>query len=787
MNPNVYFARTAQPAYNSFSCLAPAVAHGVRCMPNPAKLKELLDKQAALRKKIKEAERLAGTGAGYGRHRDAAAERSRKKSEAGREIGPLPPVKDPERKELCGLDLKLYAETYFPGRFFLRWSAAHLEALTILQSTALDGGCFAFGMQRGGGKTTLAEVAVLWAISYGWRRYGLIIAANEDPLAVDILKSIKGEIETNDLLLEDFPEICYPVRRLEGIHHRAGGQTLDGERTLIEFTAHGIRLPRVAGSPCSGSVIEAVGMTAAIRGRKFRAHDGKQIRPDFVLLDDFQTRESAKSFTQTRDRLAIIKGDILGLAGPKTKIALVAPCTVIYKGDGADQLLDPEKNPRFNGRRTKRLIEWPRNMDLWDEYSQVRALRSESAATAFYAQNRQAMDECALVSWEDRFKPDELSALQGAMNDYYDDPRSFFAESQLEPLDDMAATAKELNADEIKNRLTNVSRGLVPREATTLVAFIDVGQSCHWWAVAALDQQFTGSVIDYGPFPLQNRNYFDARDARPALTDLYPGLTDPQLVYASLKDLVPKIMGRSWLRHETGAPMKVERLLIDCGKWTDAVHQFCRECPGYSPLLMPSKGYATSSNTRPMNEWARKPGEKVGWNWRITAGAGGSRGRFVLFDPDQWKTFLSERLTTPPGGPGALMLFGSRPDDHELLAAHLTAEVCTEITIQKTGRTFDKWAERPDRRDNHLFDVFTGLMVCASTLGLTWGSIGATRQGEMQPAPPTPLKYADVRIRHSPTAKPANTPPEPAATAAPPPLRYADVRGARETARRPTR
>jgi hypothetical protein len=252
-------------------------------------------------------------------------------------------------------------------------------------------------------------------------------------------------------LLEDFPEICYPIRCLEGIHHRANGQTLDGKRTLIEFTAQGIRLPRITGSPSSGSVIEAVGITAAIRGRKFRGHDGRQIRPDFVLLDDFQTRDSAKSFIQTRDRLAIIRGDILGLAGPKTKIALVAPCTVIYKGDGADQLLDRDKYPRFNGQKTRRLIQWPANMDIWDEYSQIRTLKGEKEATNFYTANRAQMDEGAVVSWPDRFKPDELSALQGAMNDYFDDPRSFFAESQGEPLDEVIATATELEPEEIKN------------------------------------------------------------------------------------------------------------------------------------------------------------------------------------------------------------------------------------------------------------------------------------------------------------------------------------------------
>jgi hypothetical protein len=68
---------------------------------SPEKLKELEEKQAQLKKKLLEVKRLSDGCADYAKHRQAAAERSRKQSESGRDIGPLPPVDDPERKELC--------------------------------------------------------------------------------------------------------------------------------------------------------------------------------------------------------------------------------------------------------------------------------------------------------------------------------------------------------------------------------------------------------------------------------------------------------------------------------------------------------------------------------------------------------------------------------------------------------------------------------------------------------------------------------------------------------------
>ena len=670
--------------------------------------------------------------------RDRLNRRARERRAAVQEIGPLPDVADPDRRELCRDDLELFLLTYLGNRFFWPWSTAHRHAIATMQGCVIDGGLYALAFPRSDGKTTLAEGCVLWALLNGWRRYALVIAANEKPLAVKILASLKFTLETNDLLLADFPEVCYPLRKLERQPNRAKGQLLNGVPTRIEFTKEGIRLPTVEGSRCSGSILEAVGMTAAIRGRKALGPDGTPFRPDLIIPDDPQDRASAKSPTQTADRIAIIRGDVLGLVGPDTSLAVIMPLTVIYPNDLADQFLDREKNPQWNGTRTKRLEVWPTNRDLWDEYARVRAdgFRAGDGGRAgneFYAAHREAMDAGAVVSWPDRVKRGDLSALQGAMNRWIDDPREFFAEDQNDPVTDTNTAARELDCDALARRLSGVPRGQVPREATRLVAFIDCGATVLYYAVAAVDDRFAGSLIDYGAYPAQNRPHFDAVDARPSLKDVFPGHTDPQLVYAGLKALTALVVGREYPRHGSGSGVKVERCLVDAGWQADAVHQFCRESP-YAPLLYPSKGYATTSNARPMNEWARKPGERVGWNWRLTSVTGANRGRFVLFDPDQWKGFLADRLTTPPGGAGALMLFGDRADAHGLLGSHLTAEYATPVTYR--GRTFDKWSPRPDRRDNHLLDCAAGVLVAASVQGATWSDAPGGPTEPVKPAAP---------------------------------------------------
>jgi hypothetical protein len=51
------------------------------------------------------------------------------------------------------------------------------------------------------------------------------------------LESIKTELDANDLLLADYPEVCHPIQALDGIANRCNGQLYQGERTHIGWTA----------------------------------------------------------------------------------------------------------------------------------------------------------------------------------------------------------------------------------------------------------------------------------------------------------------------------------------------------------------------------------------------------------------------------------------------------------------------------------------------------------------------------------------------------------------------
>lgn len=275
-------------------------------------------------------------------------------------------------------------------------------------------------MPRGSGKTSIAECACLWATLYGHREFVCLIGASEVQ-AVEMLDSIKMELDGNDQLEEDFPEVCYPIRCLDGIANRCSGQLYKGERTHISWTANEIVLPTIPDSKASGAIIKVAGITGRIRGMKYKRADGKTVRPSLVVLDDPQTDESARSLSQCATRERILAGAVLGMAGPGKKISGIMPCTVIRPDDMADRILDRERHPQWQGERTKMVYRFPANETLWEEYAEVRAegLRNDQAlkaATEFYQEHRDAMDEGAAIAWPERYNHDEASAIQHALD-----------------------------------------------------------------------------------------------------------------------------------------------------------------------------------------------------------------------------------------------------------------------------------------------------------------------------------------------------------------------------------
>ena len=654
--------------------------------------------------------------------RSRALEREHRLSAAVRDIGDLPAVVKPERRDACGKSLRLFCETYGAASFNLAWSPDHLRVIDKIEVIIRSGGTMALAMPRGSGKTTIIEFATIWAILYGYRRYVVPIAAT-DPLADKMLDSIKSELTNNPLLMEDFPEVCQPIRRLEGISQRAKGQTYQGVPTNILWGTDAIRLATIPGSVSAGAVLNTKGITGSIRGMREKNADGSTMRPDLVLIDDPQTDQTARSAMQTLKREAVINGAIMGLAGPGKKIAGLMACTVIIPDDLSDRFLSHDRYPQWEGERTKMLVSEPKNIDLWKQYEVLQAKsynegRRGSDATEFYINNREEMDEGAEVSWPERHNEDEVSGIQHAMNLKIKDPVMFASEYQNEPLTLEGESKEIVSAEDILEKMNGMSDGEVPQECTHLTGFADIQGEAIYWMVMGWTESFSGSIVAYGTLPKQPVAYYENANLPRKLSDVFgDDLSLEARLFAGLRALEEHVLARVWRRYD-GVEIDFDRFAIDAnwGDSTNVVYQFCRES-AFSHILAPSHGQGFRAINKPMSQIRPKPGERSGLEWRLVAG-GERNQKHLLYNTNFWKSFSHQRLAVPRGGPGCVTIFGKdkvQKRAHQMLADHITAEY--PVRTEAKGRIVDEWQVRPGKPDNHFFDCYVGCCVTASMVG----------------------------------------------------------------------
>lgn len=644
--------------------------------------------------------------------------------EASRGIGDLPPCADVQRREACRTSLRLFIETYCrtADKFNLPWASFHLEVLRKLQGAITTGGLFAMALPRSSGKTALTERAILWALLYGYRHYVVCIADGKQA-ALEILDTVQMEIESNELLQADFPEVCYPIKQLGGVQQRAAGQTYHGWPTNIVWGSSGtIVLPTIEGSASSGGILVTAGLNSRLRGMKHTTADGAEYRPDFVFLDDPQNDRSANSASQTDKRLKIVRGTVLGLAGAGKKLAGVMACTVIRQGDLADTLLDRKQSPEWNGVRYSLLESMPTNDALWSQYHEIwadsqRRGNGIADATAFYASHRREMDEGALASWPERYEHDEISAIQYAMDKLYQAKDAFFAEYQNQPVTQEQTDTLSVKPSDVIAKISGVKRRIVPADATRIVAYIDVQKGVLPYMVTAFADTGTAYVIDYGTYPEQPSPYWTMGDLQRSYMQRGMGLEGA--LTAALEALCSKLLDTAWIRQD-GAEMHIGRCLVDAawGMSTPTVLAYCQRST-WAGVLMPSFGRSLTADKKPFSEYHKQAGQTIGDFWLVTKHRTGIR--VIEIDVNSAKSLWRQRLLTPMGDKGSWQVFGAQHDNltieyHKCLADQL----CAEYAIPTTGRNrvVEVWHLYAGR-DNHYLDCAAGCYAAASEQGMS--------------------------------------------------------------------
>ena len=435
---------------------------------------------------------------------------------------------DPPRERQIARDereksLLDWIQYYGRSTFTSPFSRNHLKAIAALEAAIREGGQIAFAMPRGEGKTSLCRWTAIYCQATGLRQFIVILAATE-PLAVKLLEEIKDEWRDNEWLDEDYPHITTPMRKAEGkplkakqmlwrdftplgLSIKAGEMVLPTSTDEGQPNGRGGKVTRASAVPykSNGGRLISSGLTGAFRGVRAKLRDGRIIRPDFVLIDDPQSRESATSDAQCMMRERIIMGDVLGLAGPQSRITVVMPGTIIRRGDLMHRFLDHEIHPEWQGMVTQAVVRWPDAQEtLWKEYQRLYKAGLSSgdgieAAREFYISNREAMDKGAVLSWEHRIHPGDISPLQTIQHELIKFGDQFDSEFQNAPKAEHQLMLA-LTPDLIMSRAEpDRMAGAVPEWARVIIALTDINPSyALTTAVVAFGEYQRAAVLWYG-------------------------------------------------------------------------------------------------------------------------------------------------------------------------------------------------------------------------------------------------------------------------------------------------
>jgi phage terminase large subunit-like protein len=145
----------------------------------------------------------------------------------------------------------------------------------------------AFIAPRDAGKSTwLFKILPMWAAAHGHVKF-VAAFADSGPQAKKHLSSFKRELESNQLLQMDFPDICVPLKR-------RGNVNVSDTQDLYQAQ--------------SGFVFAAGGADVSVLGMKV-----EDKRPDLLILDDLEPDEASYSEYQMEQRRGTLTDAILPL------------------------------------------------------------------------------------------------------------------------------------------------------------------------------------------------------------------------------------------------------------------------------------------------------------------------------------------------------------------------------------------------------------------------------------------------------------------------------------------
>lgn len=314
--------------------------------------------------------------------------------------------KDPDpgsvAKEWSERDFAFFCRYYLPHYFNLPLAPMHWELGGDIEQMmeGVEGQAEVITWPRGFGKSTTVCVGlILWCICWEKKHYVILIKDSFDQAKLE-LRSVKGELENNEEITEDFGS-------LQGTKWDAG-QIVTSNDVMIEV----------------------LGMGMKIRGRRHG-----QYRPDLIIVDDPESLDTVDSPTQRSKSKRKFHRSVMKAGGPGMDIFAIG--TKLHTDCLIASLI---KTPVFRAREYRAIYEEAERQDLWEQWKKLYVNRADPDrqlnARAFFEAREAEMLRGSRVGWPEGFPYYRLQVLRLGEEDEAGgvEVHSFEAEMQNNPI-----------------------------------------------------------------------------------------------------------------------------------------------------------------------------------------------------------------------------------------------------------------------------------------------------------------------------------------------------------------
>ena len=326
------------------------------------------------------------------------------------------------RKILFSRNMEAFGYYYFPhilskpNNIFHKW--LYNKSFDVLsQPEWKKGAKLAVAAPRGYAKSSLLSfVLPLWCMCFERKKYIILISETQGQ-AEDFLDDIKSELISNTKLQNDFPTVCGK----SDIRWRQEDIILKNE----------IR-------------IRAIGCGGKIRGRKYRG-----TRPDLILLDDIESRDSVESDTvRTKLWNSWFLKEVIKAGQLDGTTDFIALGTILHEDSILSKLLDHKTSPDWEKKKFKAVYKFATNQELWDEWTQIYMMHEDEdeaseEAWKFFKEREEEMLRGTLVLWPEGETYYDLMVMRLTP----EGESAFLSEKQNDPID---ITRVEIRKEELK-------------------------------------------------------------------------------------------------------------------------------------------------------------------------------------------------------------------------------------------------------------------------------------------------------------------------------------------------